>query len=72
MSYLWTTVPFLLFMIVIVWFEKRHKKKESVLHKETDRYLRPVARTTSRMFEKQYGRSSTEMENTFPDIKDPK
>ncbi len=72
MNYLWTIIPFLIFMAFIVRHEIRHKKTENVLRKETDKYMRPVARTTSRLFEKQYGRPSTEMEDTFPDIKSAK
>lgn len=72
MSYFWTVIPFLIFLAFIVRHEIKHKKSDRSLRKETDRYMRPVARTTSRMFEKQYGRPSVELESTFPDIKNAK
>lgn len=71
-SYLWTLIPFLIFLAIIVRFELRHRRREAQLAIETDRYMRPVARTTGRMFEKQYGRPSTDMEKTFPEIKNAK
>lgn len=72
MTYFWTLIPFLFFLVFILRHEIRHKKRELSQKIETDRYMRPIARSTNRMFEKQYGQSSPEIQTAFPDIKNGK
>ncbi len=72
MSYLWTTIPFLIFLGLIVRYEILHRRRDNKTHAETERYIRPLAKTTGRMYEKQYGRPSTKLEETFPEIRSAK
>lgn len=74
MSHPWllTLIPFLLFLGFLVRFETKFRKREITLRKKTDSFMRPLAKTTERMFEKQYGRPSTDIENAFPEIRNPK
>lgn len=69
--YLWTLIPFTLFLFLMLWHERKHNKREASLRTETDRYMRPLAKTTQSMFKRQYGHPSSEIENTFPEIKPP-
>jgi hypothetical protein len=69
MTYLWTSIPFAIFFIVIVWFEAKHKKREKKIDEQTAAYVRPIARVTNSLHQKTYGRPSTEIEQTFPEIK---
>lgn len=69
MSFLWTLVPFLMFLGVILRYESKHRRRERKLAQETERYMRPLARTTGRMYQKQYGRASTDIESAFPEIR---
>lgn len=74
MSHIWllTLIPFLIFVGFLVKFEIKSRKKENNLHQETERYMRPLAKTTGRLFEKQYGRPSTDIEKAFPEIRGAK
>jgi len=72
MTYFWTIIPFLIFFVFILRHEIKYKKRETIQKIETERFMSPIATVTGRMFEKRYGRPSSQMENAFPDIKNAK
>jgi len=74
MSYAWllTLIPFLLFVGFLVRFEIKFRKRENSLHEETEKFMRPLAKVTGRMFERRFGRPSTDIEQTFPEIREAK
>lgn len=69
MRYLITLIPFLIALAVVVRFEMRSRRRERRLSVQHQRYLKPLASTTNRLFEKAYGHPSKEIESTFPEIR---
>lgn len=74
MEHLWllTLIPFMLFVGFLVRFEIKFRKRENSLHQETERFMRPLAKTTGQLFERHYGRPCTDIERAFPEIREAK
>lgn len=73
-EHLWllTLIPFLVFVGFLVRFEIKFRRRDNNLHQDTERFMRPIAKTAGQLFEKQYGRPSTDIERAFPEIREAK
>ena len=64
-----SVVPFVAFVVVLAYYERREAKKEIAQQKKFDKAIEPAAKLTNGLYEKKFGRPSTELIEQFPDLK---
>lgn len=72
MSTLWTLIPFLLFLGIIGIYQVRQSARRRRRDARTETVYRSLTHTVNGMHIRTYGRPSTDLEKTFPEINDTK
>lgn len=65
---MWTLIPYLLLLAIITVFQIRHSRRRSRMTKSCDSIYSSLSRSMNGLHIRTYGRPSTDLEKTFPEI----
>ena len=68
-SLILSVLPLISLLGVFVYYEVRNEKKRKILDTEAHDSIKPVAKIADDLHKKKYGRPSSELVQTFPDLK---
>ena len=64
-----SAIPFLAFIVVLVYYERQGAKREIERKKRYEKVTKPTARLANGLYEKKYGKPSPELAKEFPELK---